>query len=300
MPKDTGVCQGLSICLNPVADIPPQEVVWYWINDNGKTIQFTWPTLAYCQENTDESMNGRYYVEVANIAGSKRCTSVSDTTRLTVHPTPDLRIDGPTFICDGSTVTLTAVSRTEGTFRWHHNNETSAAISITEAGQYEVTRTSTYGCQNSASKTLEARPTPYFSLPPDTSICRGTSFMIYGPDGMEEYHWNDGSQDKDILAEKGGWYILTVYRNECPYSDSLYVQQSFCGQFHFPTAFTPNDNRVNDTWGAISAAKDEDMAEYDLMVFDRNGKKVFHGKRISDQWDGRYKGQLCPPGVYMY
>ncbi len=300
MPKDTGICQGLTICLSPVSDITPQEVVWYWINGNGKINQIKLPSLQFCQNDADESMNGRYYVEVANLAGSKRCASVSDTTRLTVHPTPDLRIEGPNFICDGSTVTLTAVSRIANTFRWQHNGATTAAISIDEAGQYTVTGISAYGCQASASTTLEARPTPYFALPPDTSICRGTSFLIYGPDGMDAYAWNDGSQGKDILAEKGGWYILTVYRNECPYSDSIYVRQTFCGQFHFPTAFTPNDNRVNDTWGAISAAKDEDMAEYDLMVFDRNGKKVFHGKRISEQWDGRYKGELCPPGVYMY
>lgn len=301
MPEDTDICQGSQICLSPVSDIAPQEVVWHWINSNGKLTQRPLQTvLQLCLDDADESMNGRYYVEVANLTGSKRCASVSDTMRLTVHPTPDLRIDGPTFICDGSTVTLTAVSRIADAFHWQHNGATTAAVSIDKAGQYTVTASSAYGCQNTDSKSLEARPTPYFSLPPDTSICRGTSFLIYGPDGMDSYHWNDGSQSKDVVAEQGGWYILTVYRNECPYSDSIYVHQSFCGQFHFPTAFTPNDNRVNDTWGAISAAKDEDMAEYDLMVFDRNGKKVFHGKRISEQWDGRYKGELCPPGVYMY
>ncbi|MDE6515438.1 MAG: T9SS type B sorting domain-containing protein, partial [Bacteroidales bacterium] len=290
---DTGLCQGLSLMLSPVSDIPPQEVIWHWINRDGKHSQMPAQTiLSYPLDNVDLSMSGLYYAEGANLVGNKRCASFSDTTDLTVYPTPDLDIAGPKFICDGSTVTLTAVSKIANTFRWRHNNATDATVSVSNAGQYIVVGTSAYGCQDSASLQLEARPTPYFSLPPDTSICRGSSFMIYGPDGMEEYHWNDGSQEKDILAEKGGWYILTVYRNECPYSDSLYVQQTFCGQFHFPTAFTPNDNRVNDTWGAITSAKDEDMAEYDLMIFDRNGKKVFHGKRISEQWDGRYKGEL--------
>ena len=195
---------------------------------------------------------------------------------------------------------LTAVSKTPGTNRWSPSGLTTETIAVAKAGRYAVTRTSPHGCRDSAETSLEARPLPYFSLPPDTSICRGTSFMIYGPEGMDAYLWNDGSEEKDRLAEDGGWYILTAFRNECPFSDSLYVHESFCGQFHFPTAFTPNDNRVNDTWGAISAAKDEDMAEYDLMVFDRNGKKVFHGKRIADQWDGKYKGQLCPPGVYTF
>lgn len=299
LPQDTGICFGTSLCLVAHTDYAPQQVVWYFIGADGRLVQLPQAgnqPLMHCLEQADPAMEGRYFV----MASNKNCESSSDTVRFTVHPLPDIRIEGPTFICDGDTVTLTAVSQTPGSNRWSPAGQTTETIAVTKAGRYGVTRTSPHGCRDSAETSLEARPLPYFSLPPDTSICRGTSFMIYGPEGMDAYLWNDGSEEKDRLAEDGGWYILTAFRNECPFSDSLYVHESFCGQFHFPTAFTPNDNRVNDTWGAISAAKDEDMAEYDLMVFDRNGKKVFHGKRITDQWDGKYKGQLCPPGVYTF
>lgn len=303
MPQDTGLCTGMPLCLKPVSDIKPDQITWFFIGENGKVTpleQGANPDLTYCWAQVDALMNGRYFVDATVNAAHKNCVSHSDTMKLTVYPLPDIRIEGPNFICDGDTVTLTAVSQTEGSNRWSPSGQTTETIAVTKAGRYGVTRISTYGCRDSAETRLEARPLPYFSLPPDTSICRGTSFMIYGPENMDTYLWNDGSEEKDRLADDGGWYILTVFRNECPFTDSLYVHESFCGQFHFPTAFSPNDNRVNDTWGAISAAKDEDMAEYDLMVFDRNGKKVFHGKRISEQWDGKYKGQLCPPGVYTY
>ncbi|MDE7149063.1 MAG: gliding motility-associated C-terminal domain-containing protein, partial [Bacteroidales bacterium] len=299
LPQDTGLCTEMPLCLNPVADLTPDKVIWYFIDANGtKTVlrQDANPDLTYCWNQVDALQNGLYYLDVSH----QGCLSVSDTVRLTVYPLPDIRIDGPAFICDGDTVTLAAVSNTQGSNRWSPSGQTTEAIRITEAGRYAVTRTSEYGCADSADIRLEARPLPYFTLPADTSLCRGTSFMIYGPDGMDAYVWHDGLEEKDRLAEDEGWYILTAFRNECGFSDSLYVHLTFCGQFHFPTAFTPNDNRINDTWGAISAAKEEDMAEYDLMVFDRNGKKVFHGKRISEQWDGKYKGQLCPPGVYTY
>ena len=301
MPQDTGICQGQSICLNPVSDIEPEDFKWFYLNPNGKLVTLPLQNdLPYCLENADESMSGRYFVLVTHIVGSARCYNSSDTTEVTVNKIPDIRIDGPDFICDQSTVILSAISNTPGTVRWHHDNSTDATIQVSDSGRYTVTRISEYGCQNSAEHYLAARPRPYFSLPPDTSLCRGTWTMLYGPDDMDAYLWQDGMQDKDRIAEDAGLYVLTVERNGCSFSDSTRINMTFCGQFHFPTAFTPNDNRVNDTWGAISSAKDEDMAEFDLMVFDRNGKKVFHGKRISEQWDGKYKGQPCPPGVYTY
>lgn len=300
MPKDTGLCQGMSICLTPVSDIEPEEVGWFCIQNNKLIPLPKQSALPYCLDDVDESMSGLYFVIATHTVGSARCFKSSDTIQVTVNKRPDIRIEGPDYICDQSTVILRAVSFTPGTVRWHHNNSTDDVINVSEPGRYEVTRISEYGCQDSTEHYLVARALPYFSLPPDTSICRGTEMMVYGPEDMESYLWSDGLQAKDRLVDEAGLYILTVERNGCSFTDSTRIYMTFCGQFHFPTAFTPNDNRVNDTWGAISAAKDEEMAEFDLMVFDRNGKKVFHGKRITEQWDGRYKGELCPPGVYMY
>ena len=299
MPKDTNLCQNLSICLNPTVDIEPEEYRWFRIKNNKMETLPTQEGLSYCLEDADESMSGGYFVLVTHIVGNARCYNSSDTTEVTVRPTPDIRIEGPDYVCDQSTVMLRAVSNMPGTVIWN-NHSTEEVIEVAEPGRYEVTRISPYGCQNSAEHYLVSRALPYFSLPPDTSICRGTETMLYGPDDMDFYFWNDGTQEKDHIVDAAGLYVLTVERNGCSFSDSTRIYMTFCGQFHFPTAFTPNDNRVNDTWGAISSAKDEDMAEFDLMVFDRNGKKVFHGKRLSEQWDGKYKGQPCPPGVYTY
>ena len=301
MQKDTNICQGESFCLSPVSDIEPEAIQWFWIySENALRTLPQQSSLPYCLENAEESMNGGYFVLVTHVVGSARCFTRSDTTQLSVHKIPNIRIAGPDYICDQSTVMLRAISNTPGTVRWHHDNSTEDIIHVSDPGRYAVTRISESGCQDSAEHYLVARALPYFSLPPDTSICRGTETMIYGPEDMEYYFWSDGLQAKDRLVDEAGLYVLTVERNGCSFTDSTRIYMTFCGQFHFPTAFSPNDNRVNDTWGAISAAKDEEMAEFDLMVFDRNGKKVFHGKRITDQWDGRYKGELCPPGVYMY
>ena len=297
MPGDTGICFDKPFYLDPTADVVPQMVVWYYMDDNDVTeIRQRGAALPYHIEKVDMVHAGRYFFAAENA----KCTAYSDTVRLSVYPLPQVKIEGPSFICSGSTVTLTAIPDMDGTCLWPHSAETSNQVVIDKAGTYWVVYTSVKGCENQDSTTLEGRETPYFQLPGDTSICRGTSFVIVGPEGLDAYQWQDGSTDKDRTIEKDGLYFLTGYKNECPFTDSIFVKMTFCGQFHIPTAFTPNGNGINDLWGAISSAKDEDMAEFDLMVFDRDGRVVFHGKKISDRWDGRYKGQLCPPAVYPF
>ena len=297
MPADTGICHGFPFYLNPTADATPEVVIWYFMDDNGGVdIMQRGADLPYQIESVDPVNSGRYFFNVIN----RGCLASSDTTRLTVNPLPKVSINGPIFICSGSQITLTANADLEGTYQWQHSGENTAAVVITKAGEYSVIYTTVHGCIGQASASIEGRETPYFQLPGDTSICRGTSFVLVGPEGLDSVMWHDGLTDNNRVVEDGGWYILTGYKNECPFTDSLFVKMTFCGQFHIPSAFSPNGNQVNDTWGAISAAKDEDMSEYDLMVFDRDGRVVFHGKKISDQWDGRYKGKMCPPGVYPY
>lgn len=307
MPKDTAICTGMPFYLDPTADATPEVVIWYFMDENGSVDMLQrGAALPYHIEEVDQVHAGRYFFTVLN-AG---CIATSDTTRLSVYPLPVVGFeDGcPTFICSGSTATLTAVADKDGdggTYLWTHSGEQTAQVVINQAGTYTVRYTSVHGCvSKDTTISIEGRETPYFQLPGDTSICRGMSFVIVGPvvgeDGLDNVVWHDGVEDPNRTAEEAGWYILTGYKNGCSFTDSLFVNLTFCGQFHIPSAFTPNGNQINDKWGAISAAKDEDMAEYDLVVFDHDGRVLFHGKKISEHWDGRYKGQLCPPGVYPY
>jgi gliding motility-associated-like protein len=64
-----------------------------------------------------------------------------------------------------------------------------------------------------------------------------------------------------------------------------------------PNAFTPNGDGVNDQWD-IKGLTAYQQATVD--VFDRNGQKIFHSVGYGVPWDGSYKGQQVPYGVYYY
>lgn len=67
-------------------------------------------------------------------------------------------------------------------------------------------------------------------------------------------------------------------------------------QLHFPTAFTPNGDGLNDNFGPVG----EGIEGYKLTVFNRWGETVFSSKDINEKWDGSHNGLPVPFGIYNY
>ena len=75
----------------------------------------------------------------------------------------------------------------------------------------------------------------------------------------------------------------------------------------FPNAFTPNTSIPN---GGVYQAEERrldifypvsrNVDTYKLEIFNQWGVKVFVSNDIFVGWDGYYKGESAPQGVYMY
>lgn len=64
-----------------------------------------------------------------------------------------------------------------------------------------------------------------------------------------------------------------------------------------PTAFTPNNDGLNDQFRPHNALK---AINYHFRVFNRWGQLVFESRNWMDKWDGRINGQLQATGVYVW
>jgi gliding motility-associated-like protein len=64
-----------------------------------------------------------------------------------------------------------------------------------------------------------------------------------------------------------------------------------------PTAFSPNNDGINDTWEVPFLSK---YAKCSVKVFNRSGQIVFASTGYSNAWDGRYKSNALPSGAYFY
>ena len=98
-------------------------------------------------------------------------------------------------------------------------------------------------------------------------------------------------------------YVAEVYNmHNCIIQDSIciVVLDVFCNEDSIvvPTAFSPNEDAVNDTYFI------EDFAgvitDFKLEIFNRLGQKVFTTTDKSDKWDGTYIGKKLNPQVFDF
>ncbi len=103
-------------------------------------------------------------------------------------------------------------------------------------------------------------------------------------------------EDPTITGGVDRTYTLTVTDSRgCVSSASVNVVVS--PEIIIPNTFTPNGDGINDLWN-IQGLTAYQQATVD--VFDRNGQKIFHSVGYGTAWDGTYKGQQVPYGVYYY
>lgn len=63
-----------------------------------------------------------------------------------------------------------------------------------------------------------------------------------------------------------------------------------------PSGFTPNGDGLNDYFGPLGKVP----GFFRLQVYNRNGELIFRSSAPEQRWNGRIRGELQPPGVYIY
>ena len=88
--------------------------------------------------------------------------------------------------------------------------------------------------------------------------------------------------------------------NNCVNTDSVYVElinECTDDYIFVPTAFSPNNDRLNDCFKIISPPK---LSDFKMTIYNRWGEKLFEAFNEKDCWDGIYKGVDVPTDSYPY
>ena len=241
--------------------------------------------------------------------------SVSDGTCFTLDtayvyslPDPVALIDtnGLTKICNGQSVTLNA-NGTFSSYLWS-NGSTSPSITVSAPGSYYVIVTDANNCTDtSSSVSVSTIQVPNITVYPDTTIQYGDSVMLFtsvnlNPPAIDSFFWMPADPTISCLKCPNPFvaplaaeaYYLTVYTQGCVLIDSALISVILPDSFYIPNAFTPNGDGINDSFYAYGQSG---VTVHEFRVFDRWGEKVHDG---TYPWDGRYKGQYCEPGIYVY
>ncbi len=90
--------------------------------------------------------------------------------------------------------------------------------------------------------------------------------------------------------------VATAYSDPSLESVSNEIDLYLPMRIYFPSAFTPNGDGLNDTFGVIG----EGIEAYQLTVYNRWGEIIFTSKNRNKKWDGSYQGKPVPLGEYNY
>lgn len=210
---------------------------------------------------------------------------------LTLNPKPKVNLPEKVDFCNGKNITLDAGSG-YSSYLWS-TGEITQSVTVSAPGNYSVTVTNSFGCQNTGSVQVS-----YTALPEITAvhISNSTATVILSAAGSFEYSLDNFTwQDSNVFMNLPvGEYIVYVRTK-----GGCIIGQKRFSIFSIPNAFTPNGDGYNDHWKIAGL---ENYPGTEVNVYDRKGLQVFKEKTTKKPmfWDGKLNGTQVPTGNYWY
>lgn len=167
------------------------------------------------------------------------------------------------------------------------------------SGTYYVSFKTALGCDSIKIYQVTVFKDPsIIKLGADTCLEGRDSIVLYTEPGFDQYLWNNqASSNFYYSAKQAGTYTVKV-SNLCGSKTASMNVNALCDPaFYLPTAFTPNADRLNDLF---RIPPNSGYQLINMQVFNRWGQLVFDGKENSTGWDGNYKRNPQPAGMYPY
>jgi len=264
---DTSFCAGSTIILQSGLQLPNTDFLW----NNGSTTSTT-----AIQE------GGIYWLKVSNA-----CGIASDTLFATKNPLPVINLDKNNFLCQGTNRALNAGSGYKN-YLWN-DGSTFSTLLVSNTGVYFVKVTDNNSCIGSDTvRIIRMTIPPSKFLSSDTTICSYGFISIKPSTDFKSYLWSNGGIENSITAKQAGLYWLEVKDEDgCTGRDTLLLMTTSCPNgFYVPTAFTPNNDGVNDFFKPVIFG---DIKSYSFTIYNRYGEIVFRSTDPMKSWEGTYK-----------
>ena len=248
--------------------------------------------------------------QIFTVAVIDECANTGDTTvavNLTYDPDLQVVLPADTMICAGETVDLIAtVSGGSGYYslEWQ-NSELTDPVWIATPEQstwYSVTATDQCGASVTDAVLIEVE---HHSVEiRETSTGQDDWYLeTFTQPYAEHWVWDMGDGTRYRMPnvthsymdlEEHWVHVQTTSPLGCLATDSVLLRPP--ADIHFPNAFTPDGDGINDWFGPIGHYIDE----FELLIYDRWGELIFQTQDVDQLWDGEVNGSKAMTGVYVY
>lgn len=252
--------------------------------------------------------------------------SISKTHTILSQPALDYTVSSTEF-CAGNEVEFQNNSENVNQFYWsfgdgQFSTEQHPTHLYDQAGVYTVKLWASADsvCFDSLSKPALVRvlfsPTAGFFANPvtDTTVVPNGIYRFTDNSTSDVLHWDwdfgDGlgfsSEQNPVYAfdSTGEKIVVLLVTNSlgCTDTASLPIKPEFFGNLFVPNALTPDYGSDGER---LFLPKGANLKEYEISIFAPNGQCVFHSTELDRghpavAWDGSYKGQPLPQGVYYW
>lgn len=249
---------------------------------------------------------------------------ITDTIQIVVHPLPDIEFEViPDSSCPPLVTDLKALVPYDASLEWFANGNNigvgdSLRMVWTQSGEYlvDAIATSSQGCSLAyqVQEPFVVFPSPVVSIsanPPRATTLNNTVDFYASAINASSYRWavdslplSTESQFRYSFysAEPATYLVCVEVRSSAGCADTacMYLQVENEGVVYVPSAFTPDDDGINDVFKVTIAGIDR--KEFQLIVQDRWGNKIFETTNPDEGWMGNVNGgqYYAQPDVYIW
>ena len=172
--------------------------------------------------------------------------------------------------------------------------------------QVVLTVTSDRGCVDDTTFFLTINPAPIadFAIAPNPALVQeDVLFTDLSSGNVQQWFWNFGDGEADNLqnpihqySDGGDYtiYLIIIDANGC--QDTVAKIITIALPPVLPSGFTPNGDGEND----VFLIRGGPFKEVDFKVYNNWGELIFTSDDAAIGWDGTYKGEPAPLGVYTW
>ena len=239
------------------------------------------------------------------VKSSKVCNTVEDSVLVNVLHV-NAQIVDDTLVCVGETANLWV---TGGQSYWWEPSQlvSNPANNVVQTivffpSLFTVTVTDSVNCSLNLNVYVDTLPYPTLELEDHISTAWGSEIILTPVTNGYSYQWfpSNGLScttclNPTVTAISSSEYSLTASSQQgCKTTKTITI--NFDGILHVPNSFTPNGDGVNDIFYAYG----KEIVEFEMMIFDRWGEKLFTSNNLDKGWDGYYKGDLSKTETYVW
>jgi len=132
----------------------------------------------------------------------------------------------------------------------------------------------------------------------DTTICQGRSVELDAGPANGTYLWPDNSDSQQFNINSEGIYWVQVSNSCGNERDTIIITTETCTcDLFIPNVFTPNNDDINEDF---IIRTDCNFSMFDLKIYARWGKLMFHSTNPNNTWNGNVKSGIASSAVYIW